>query len=345
MTSDRLWRKFLKTKFRRKRINNRRRFGDVKASTKPYRIRNKDILKVSRTKTFELSFPACCDLAKNPEPLVVFLKVLNRHIFKDQAKEILLDHSTIEEITPEAALVLIAEFERLTVYSKCRLKTHQNEINHHVLDILGRVGYLDHFKFDHPKKVDKSRIILRHTQGRKSYGQSAAKLIDHFKAAAGFPAEFSGPLYDAFVECMDNVSGHAYEKPMADRLKRRLWGHWWMIGYRNLEENRITFAFFDQGIGLGNSIRQKWASRMKLAHQTNAELVVRAMNGGFSKTGDSGRGRGMRTFRRLIERSKEGKLIINTWKTIGTAEKGGSPIAVKQKNALEGTLVVWKIRL
>lgn len=289
-----------------------------------------------------LNFPAICSIKENSEEVCLFLRALEDAFFITRARTVIIDHSVMEEVTPEAALVLIAELWKLLEYSpKTRLHGLFKGAKPEVLSILGEVGYLKYFGIDPPSKTDGKKHFVEHTTGIITWAEPVAHLVTKFYTNGHLPLDRCRRLVKGLIECMQNVSHHAYRRASG----RKLMGRWWLLGYIDEESGEIYFAFYDQGVGIPTTLRFKFRDRVlpELFGRSGCELIVAAFNGRYSSTKKGNRGLGLPGLKRLVDEAPNGELFVQSKECRVLLKPRVPPTTKEMKNPLEGTLLVWQI--
>lgn len=237
-------------------------------------------------------------------------------------------------------------YRSVALYRDCR-KVAALPDDPHVRDLLGEVGYYDYFRQGDElwsPAEKKSGHFLAHQKGTRLEPRVVKSLMQHFASAATLEKELSSALYEALIECMNNVLEHAYPPHAPHAQRYRLW---WILSYVDPKAQKISFCFFDQGVGIPGTIRtrfrdQPWLGPLK---RTDSELVQMAViRGGYSSTKLPSKGRGLPTLKRFIDTSTDGELSIVSHKSICTFNTGREPVRSDEKITLPGTLIAWNIR-
>jgi hypothetical protein len=295
----------------------------------------------------EVIVPEGLDFGALAVETLKFFRELRRQISRHGRKSVFVDHSQLRRLTPEAGLVLVAEMYRsCELFRECRKICSLPE-DSQVRDLLGEVGYYKYFrggeKLWSPSPQQRGHF-LTHQKGTRLEPTVVKSLMLHFASAATLEKEMSSALYEALIECMNNVLEHAYPDhvPYADRYRL-----WWILSYVDPTSRKISFCFFDQGIGIPRTIRTRFRDAPWLGPlaRSDSELVQTAViRGGYSSTKLASKGRGLPTLKRFIDTAPDGELSIVAHKSICTFHTGRSAMRSDEKIALPGTLIAWNIR-
>lgn len=291
------------------------------------------------------NFPPILDFVENTSATIEFFEALRKRTLEDPADVVIVDHSKSERISPESALVLIAELVRAHEirHRRCRLKG-TGPINPKVDDLLGQIGFFKYFKSSRGWRSESpsSKIFMHHRSGDHVDQFAARDLIQHFVQANCLSTAQKKALYIAIVECLNNVLGHAYpESYKALHLKNR----WWMLGSRNAETHEISFCFYDQGAGIPGTIRTRIKDKVPLFSASDSEILIKAVEEGhYSSTQNPTRGKGLPRLKAFLDQAASGELVIVTHRSKCIFTKGMAPRAEETSRPLPGTLIVWTFR-
>ncbi len=288
--------------------------------------------------TRTLVVPEDLNLITNYKSACAFFAELRRVLSDNKLHEVCLDHRTQRSITPEAALLLIAELFRSHAKKPKLSKKCYGPADPTVCWILQEVGYFKYFPDLKYNVRPQPRRCLQHLNDSNTRGSKVKKLIEHFEQRVTFTTEGRRALYDALIESMNNVAEHAY--PIR-RYRRSEYGQWWLVGYFDDSIHEISFSFFDQGIGIPETIR----TRLRDKFRTGTALIRDAVEHGRSSTKLETRGKGLPSLKRFVDASIAGTLVINSHESQCIFERGNSPVEQTWEIPLPGTLISWNIRI
>jgi hypothetical protein len=283
------------------------------------------------------------DFLENREETLAFFNEFKLRTIIDPADEVFLDLSQLKKMAPEAALVLIAEATRAAEYG-CRLRGHRAPDG--LIDrLLWDIGYYNYYgagKVGPPPDGKRDRTFLVHQTGFDTNPRVAKHLIQEFLPVAELQAIEIKTLYDALVECMANVLQHAYP---ARQLKGfHLPNRWWLLGSMERSSHEISFCFFDQGVGIPNTIRTRWQHLVPIVSKSDNELVIQAVMEGLSSTKLDTRGKGLPTLKSFVDQYGTGELVIVTCRTMCNFRANATPNSIELTQALGGTLIIWTLQ-
>jgi len=285
-------------------------------------------------------FPKVLDLVNNFEETFSSYKRLKDNILYNPSRQVFLDHSEVERISPDAALVLIAEMTRAHEYVPRCTKRGNLPKNNEVLGLLSTVGYLGHFGVRSISSDLGTREYLKYVTSWKTKSNIADEVVDHFSSACNFTVDSQKALKVAIVECMGNVKRHAYPDK---KNSRKLIDQWWLIAYRDRTTHEVYFCFYDQGSGIPDTIRTRPQDRIPFIQPSDSHLISKGMEGHYSSTRDEARGSGLPTLREFVETAVAGNLLILSGHGKYSYNKKDGPVSLELKKKFTGTLVVWSM--
>lgn len=330
----------------RRHKSRRKRYNRLILKHCTAEIRKKDVRKKIGKKWTKIAMPAtiCLVLARN-ETLRFFSEVDKAFNHPDTGG-IEIDHTTIENISIEAALLLTAEFTRMQTYApKIVFKGKLKGMPQHVQSILEGVGYLNFYVNANlaPVSCSNTRYMEIKT-GIGSDAKASGELIEAFRDEGLLSHSTAKRLGRCLIECLDNVSQHAY----AGKLTRSLRKRWWMVGYCDKTTSEMYFAILDLGIGMPQSLRKRKREFgddfLTLAlGRSEEELIVTAFTRGFSSTKSKTRGFGLPGLKKIIDKFGTGQLRVFTQKSECLLEPNRLPKGIKHNCSLNATMLTWKL--
>jgi hypothetical protein len=331
-----------RTESRKKKARGRRRFLLISATTS-FGPKHHSPKGVPIRTAYNLTFPRELNFDGNLDETLKFFSQFRQLVHEHKPRIIRIDHSALMKVSPAAALVLIAEIVRaVEILRNCQWFGN-GAANPEARQLLGEVGYWDYFEHVKWEKSEtESRQFLHHKTGNRTSGSVVKELIEHFLPALPLPQESKKILYPALIECMDNVMKHAYSQHDEGRLYFR---RWWLLGFRDLKTLEVFFCFYDQGVGIPQTIRVRFKDRIPLLSMSDSQLIVKAVvEGHYSSTKDPTRGRGLPKLKSFIDVAKAGELMIVSHKSRCTFFKNTQPLEVNAKAKFGGTLIVWRLQ-
>lgn len=301
-------------------------------------------LQKNTVKTFVC--PENFSLRNNGEETLFFFRNVAASILKERIESVIIDHSKIENIDPEVALMMIAEFTRITHHSpSCNIKGRFRGTPDKIMEVLMGVGYLGKFypELAWTNKLELGeRIYLRQQSGSLVVARDVHRLIDDFCKMEMLPQILSKRLRVSLIELMDNAVAHAYRSLGGRRVARE---KWWMLGYQDKATREIYFAIMDQGVGMPKTLKSRFIDNGLLIPRNDEEMVLTAFERSFSRTRKPNRGLGLPGLRKHVEAAQQGELFLQTNRVRCIFSPVEAPRSESVALSVEGTILVWKISL
>lgn len=270
-------------------------------------------------------------------------KIHQQLVYGDYS-EIYIDQRNIECISPDAALVLLAEINRCLQYSGSRRIKGNYPVEEKVAILLKEIGFYKFLNIAPPETGNNKpdRIYIKICSGNKSDGQIADNFISKFEKVIKFDPISRKRLYESLIECMDNVHAHAY---LENRHSDDLLGEWWMAGFCDPGTGQVAFVFWDQGVGIPTTLKEKLSLRIRgYIEWSEAKMIQKAVNEGITRRDSTRHGNGLPSLKCFIdESSPDGFLRV--------ISKHGDYMYCKNHKArsndlsspINGSLIVWTI--
>ena len=271
---------------------------------------------------------------------------------------IMLHFEHVTHIEPAAALALVAEIHRIRSLRGVKAITGTYPRRRDVYLSLCDMGFFSLLNIaersDVPRQVDDrdGPIFLRFLSDNRVY----AELIDRFVSILennimAMNALARERLVAAIGEAMANSLDHAYPDPQPDFTMPN---RWWMSSWVSSADREVSIAFFDQGVGIPNtldpnayeSIRAALAniSHLRLsARPSDGEIIMAATEYHRSGTGSSGRGRGFADMKRFVDVCRDGELRVLSYRGSYHYIRGKEAFG-NEALSLGGTLIEWRFR-
>jgi hypothetical protein len=273
----------------------------------------------------------------------------------------------VKGISPAAALVLAAEFERGSALRGVVPAIYNFEKwNPSVLDTLWDIGFFDIVGFPtglEQPMLDDYYCVLPMVSGDTADSEAVSDLIG--KLTALYPqgegdvaaSDVLVHLYGAMIEAVVNVCRHAY--PCSGRYQYKPVGRWWMTGAVDRRERWTTAVIFDQGVTIPVSLpdwqnyagwRTRIATRLGLApspddHRSDGEVIATAVEEAVSSTGQPYRGHGLAQMRDFVNCCRGGYLRIMSRCGEVIFYPGGDKKVKTHEASIGGTLIEWNVLL
>ncbi len=267
-----------------------------------------------------------------------------------------IDHSNIKRIDPEALLVLSAEIKRSVGKSNFRYMSYNEEYapkDEQVIGMLNSIGYWEHFNINIAKSRDDKRKYLKILHDVRADNMHVVELRDFFANQLNFLTEETEDIFDnAISEAIANSVEHAYIKKQKFKIIKKAW---WLFGSYNIETKELFFGCYDQGIGLksalqhhDNRIIQKWIYKLNIMTKSDSNVIETLIKIDLPKYKNQDRGHGFKQFIKFINNYSHGSLnIYSKYGECKFIKEEDSTITKKcdYDDTLDGTLIVWKIKL
>jgi hypothetical protein len=272
---------------------------------------------------------------------------------------------TIEVMSPAAALVLAAEYERMKHLTGVAARVIDAEQwKPEVIDTMWDIGFFEIVGI--PQALEKPDLqadfaILPMRSGDTADGPAVSDLLSNLKALypgdPGAAEEKMLHLYGAMVEGIVNVVRHAY--PKGATYPYRPINRWWMTGAVDRADRWTTAVIYDQGVTIPVSL-PNWqyysgvTRRIKAAlglvpspddHKSDGEAIAAAVEESVSSTGEPHRGHGLAQMRDFVAQCSEGYLrIMSRYGEVVFRENGKREIK-NHDVSIGGTLIEWRALL
>lgn len=305
-----------------------------------------------RRGTATFKFPETLQISslEDSVKLLDLLKEVRTAALQGKHKRIVLDHSNLRYMDPEAALLVLSEIQRCEAY--CNGKTEITGTHprvHEVAELLEEIGFYAALKIKPPKLPDsyKRRTYVRIERRDRIASEVADSLLDCFSKERSFSSDDRKRLHVALVECMDNVYEHAYDPNSGDPY---LYKEWWLAGYADHSDSSIGFIFYDQGMGIPSTIKRRKRSLIERSKHlllwNNSRWIERAVLRPISRHKSKRRGHGLDRLKRFLDGlDVDGTLrVIANNGDVEFLTSGQTLSAELPNDGLNGTLIVWKLR-
>lgn len=275
----------------------------------------------------ELEAPEVLSVVDNDFETISFLTSISRCI--DKEKPVFVNLHNVKQLTPESILYILLLLKKAQDH---RISFSGNAPSgKYAFEVFIKSGFYNYVK----SKLDTSKIslsehILQIQNGKIVDGQSAAKLkrfvADHFKL---YTQQQLRALYTILIECMSNTNKHA------DNVQGKK--TWWTMAVYNEVENKMSFAFVDNGQGIPQTVRKNF----KDFADSDADLIEKACFGGYNKsqTGQKHRNKGLPQIKSFCDMGIIKNLIFvsNTgYYSVSNSRK------VKLRKQFKGTIIYWE---
>jgi hypothetical protein len=266
-------------------------------------------------------------------------------------------------ISTSAALVLTAEVSKWNISIRKKLVPQVEKWNEDIYIQFEQLGFFDLFDNKPTKPIFENNSypdmdFVRYVRGKCGDSDEAKakkkELKNEIVNLVGENVDKWTILHSGLTEAVTNVTHHAYPNEKSCEEKS-----WYLTGSFNKQTKEMKIAFYDQGIGIPNSLpaSEIWEkvlsyfSKLKLpkAEQSkHAKLLEAAVSIDRTSTGENDRGKGLQDLLEFIRERKEGYLSILSYHGLYKCwiENGNEfSKTVSMARPLNGTLIIWNVKL
>lgn len=290
----------------------------------------------SKFPVITVSAPSILSLAQNPEGTIRFIQDI---VEADKPRhDIMLDLDTVEVVTLDAVILLVSQIKG-RVINKCRRIGGHEPKNEVVKEFLRRSGFYSHFS-SKPESynTNNNNGYLKKREGKKVREDVAQELIHYANNKLyGEPHRPNKGIYRVLIECMANTRDHA-------SIGQKEQENWWLAVYHSKEDNKVYFAFLDNGVGLFESTRLEGFLKSVgsiIGVYNRVDLLRDIIDGKVSsRTGLSYRGKGLPAIYTAMQRGFFSKLKIISNNVVLDAESREGRLFQPQ---FRGTCYTWEV--
>jgi hypothetical protein len=270
------------------------------------------------------------------------------------------DFTTMRRISPGAALILAAEYDRINRVGNSMPNTIDiGRWDPLVYSTLFGLGFFDLLNVANPGSAnqalpspEESNLVQAPMQrGENANWAGAGEVLLHLFDVVGGDDAARVNLLGAVVDAIENVRGHAYSG--RSTLQGRLIPpFWWLSGGADRDAKKLTLAIYDQGVTIPVTLPNKWAgSKVLNAFLTlfghafdpdgpdyDGKALQAAMQLSSTATGLTERGKGLSKIRDVVSQCKGGRLKVISRRGIYSFENGTETFQTGSTPLL-GTLV------
>ncbi|MDV3468994.1 hypothetical protein RZA67_09660 [Stenotrophomonas sp. C3(2023)] len=262
------------------------------------------------------------DLDENYHATISLLKDI-RFATQQLRGDIMVDLKVVKDISPAAALLLVAECDRWRERTKAQW-LRAFDVSYWTPSVRRRLKEMGFFEVLNSRNIPEDPVLAGEDRyvsfltGRRNPGAPAAELRKGIEALGPTVADREA-LYEGLVEAMTNVTQHAYRTRRGDSGPER----WWISASVNPERRTMTVMVVDHGVGIAKTLPRsgRWeAVRQAIplgmvkddAHIVRAAFAKDDVN--RSQTGEEHRGKGLReNIKGYVEsHNSHGKLRVIT---------------------------------
>lgn len=266
----------------------------------------------------------------------------------------------LKNISTSAALVLTAELSKWDDAIRQRLRPMTDNWDAEILKQFSDLGFFDLFKtplsdLGNRKPSTSPRAdLVRYIKGRCGDSKKARILKDEITTLVGEKIDKWTFLRGGLDEAVTNVSHHAY--PDNGKISEED-KNWYLTGSYNDNTKELKIVFYDQGIGIPNSLPASkiWEraldvlAKFPVGERKRDEVLLKAaVELDRTSTKKSDRGKGLQDMLEFIRQRGEGYLSILSLRGLYKFSVRNGKEAVKSKHfesPICGTLIIWSATL
>jgi hypothetical protein len=265
-----------------------------------------------------------------------------------------LDFSSIESISPSAALVLASEVDQWNQQVGRRLRANLPSWEDDIKRLLCQMGYFELLELEKPEEAwpTKSITFLKFKRGQTSAensGQLAKQLRVEIETLVEqrIKKHF---LFEGLSEAITNVGQHAYRDEVDFRRKQ-----WWLSASYDEDKRKLCVIFYDQGDGIPVTLpRYRFFELIKDVFNswTDSQKIEAATQIGRSASGLEERGKGLQNLVEFAKVHSIGKLSIFSLQGMYVQSYTNDGTNATQtsarkdfSNSIGGTLIEWSVTL
>ena len=235
------------------------------------------------------------------------------------------DFTSLHEITPGAALLLAAEYDRIRQLSGPLRVVDLEKWDEGVYDMLGALGFFDLLDLPpvRPVHLAPGFHIQPLTSGIAANSRPAIdQIVDLFQKAGGDEA-LRLALCGAVVDALENVKDHAY--PHDFLQTGRHIPNWWFTGAANQQKNWLILGIYDQGVSIPVTLPRRFGLNQVAALFTSVfglpfdpadprydgQCLDAAMRLSETSTGEPHRGKGLHKIKEVVGRTRARLRIVS----------------------------------
>jgi hypothetical protein len=280
--------------------------------------------------SIKITAPIKFSLTENINETLNFVTSIKRLGSKGRKLHIRLAH--IETIRQGAIAMLLSVVGELSEKGiRVSGDYPQNKEARKILEQSGFFNYV-HGRIDEENKNTVNTIL---TKGKDVVDakQSSSIVLDAMKTVWGV-AYRNQALQGLLIELMANTVNHAFP----DKQHRR----WWLSVNHDQSNNKVSFVFVDNGVGIINTLYLKFSKKIKnLFFESDATLLASAFEGKVgSRTQLGNRGRGLPSIYKKQHQGHIRKLKVVTNNVFLDFENNTFK---SLKNDFSGTYYYWEI--
>jgi hypothetical protein len=282
--------------------------------------------------------------------VVGFLRTLREAALSDR-RRVRIDFSHTARMFAPGTLLFAAELDRINAIRPDRI-TCTPPADNVVAQVLQHVGIFGKLRFSSKCAVTADNVVHWEAySGTQVDGSAVGRAL--MRHSNLFSSPLQSRLYGGLVEAMTNTKQHAYKQPRGDGYPDAL-PNWWMYTQHHPDEEKLTVAICDLGMGIPRSLPKRpgvteflrWFLRGHGLRDDDGSRIKAAFAMGASRTGQSNRGKGLMEIRSVLD-GLHGRIYIHSNRGFYVYD-GDRRAEVKCKtfpahSSILGTIVLWSV--
>ena len=288
--------------------------------------------------------PKVLSLIDNSNEVVEFIEKLKQQFdLKNKVFVVLRD---VEQISYDAIVVLLS--------TMIKFKSHKINFNgdfpknYEAKRILDESKFLKYLyqQFENSDRYNLGQKSSIHTHAWKDVdSELGSELIRQASKTVWGEERRCQGLQRTLIELMLNTNNHAVDSKKGEK-------HWWLSVHHNTEQNKVSFAFIDFGVGVFSSLNNKRRNskffgtleklRERVKYGNNSELLSLILDGTLHKTATnkSYHGKGLPGINMALNRNQINNLNIITNNVHANVDQKDFKLI---SESFSGTFVYWEL--
>lgn len=292
----------------------------------------------------KIKAPKNLSFIENPNGVSKFINQLK--VKFDNKSKVFIVLNEVESITYDAIVVLLS----IMVKFKANNISFNGDFpqNKSAKKILEQSKFLEYLyrTFREEDRYDLGRTSSIHTHAWKDVdSELSSRLIEQASKTVWGEERRCQGVQRTLIELMLNTNNHADSSEKGEK-------HWWLSISHNENDNKVSFAFIDFGVGIFTSLNEKKSGskffgvlekmRKRIKFGNNAELLKLIIDGTLHQTatGKPFHGKGLPGINKVLERNQISNLNIITNNVHAQIDNNIYNIL---PTSFSGTFVYWEL--
>lgn len=287
--------------------------------------------------------PRIFSLVENESETQVFFKNLSYYLAF--APGVYLEMRDVVRLSPDAIMYLLAVIDVYAQLGQVDIVGNTPR-DRRAAALLADSGFYDYVRSSVDDKhalPDVQNQVLKIASGEYADASTAGAAIAWAceRLDLDYECEAASTSYETLIECLSNVTGHAYRHPDNNPVKQL----WWLAAIYDERTKDVIFTVLDMGSGIPKTLALDWPQRVKqllrIGSASEVLLIQRALEGHFpSQTGLPHRGKGLPAIKAAMDDGLLSGLILVSGRgylNYGTGKTTHFP------SPFTGTLYSWRL--